>query len=528
MIAAIYSRKSKMTETGESIDNQIELCKKYATDYLDKNIEFKIYEDEGFSGGNTNRPQFQQLLKDAHDKKFNVLICYRLDRISRNVADFSTTLQLLQNNSIDFVSIKEQFDTSTPMGRAMVYISSVFAQLERETIAERIRDNMYLLARSGRYMGGQVPLGFTTERVEYYDEELNKKHMSKLVRNEDELMKVELLYKLYIEGRSLHYVQQYCLEHHLKGKNGGQLLQRSIDDILRNPVYVKSNDDVFQYFKDKGISTVGTPRGQGLVSYGKRTLTGKKYDTSRQVVAVSNHKGIISAEKWLEVQYLLDRNAAKSSKRSGTSKSALLGGLLKCAKCGGGMRITYNRANKKGERGYHYTCVLKCHSAKTRCDNPNVNGPNIERAIINSIKSATKEDILEAFMQKYNRPPLVEESDKKNLLLKQKDSKTKQIDNLLEQLSNASGTASDFIMKKVNLLSDEIEKLNAELKKIESEVIQVETETLNIEIIYQNISQFKSSFDMLPHDRKKQLLNKIIEKITWNGETFEIDIDYLI
>lgn len=528
MIAAIYSRKSKQTETGDSIENQIELCKKYAYDYLDKNMEFIIYEDEGYSGGNTNRPHFQQLLKDAKDKKFNVLICYRLDRISRNVADFSSTLELLQASNIDFVSIKEQFDTSTPMGRAMVYISSVFAQLERETIAERIRDNMYLLARTGRFMGGQTPLGFTTERIEYYDEEMNKKHMTKLLRHEEELKLVELLYRLYLEHGSLHHVQRYCLEHHLKGKNGGQLVQRSIDDILRNPLYVKSNNDVFEYFNSKGITTCGNPNGQGLISYGKRDAKNKKYDTSKQIVAVSNHKGIIPPNKWIEVQLMLDKNSMKTSKRSGTSKRALLGGLLKCAKCGSSMRITYNRVNKNGERGYHYTCVLKCHSAKSRCDSPNANGPNLERAIINSIKSATKEDIIEAFKKKHNRKPIVKIEDKETSILKEIDTKTKLMDNLLDQLANASGPAANFIMKKVNSLSDEIEKLNAELSKVKTADAQVKTDTINIELIYHNITELKTSFEMLPHQKKKQLLDKIIDTIIYNGETKEIDINYLI
>ena len=101
MKIAIYSRKSVFTGKGESIENQIELCKEYCNkNYLGEKIEYLIYEDEGFSGGNTNRPQFQQLLKNAKTKKFNALICYRLDRISRNVADFSTTLELLQANNI--------------------------------------------------------------------------------------------------------------------------------------------------------------------------------------------------------------------------------------------------------------------------------------------------------------------------------------------------------------------------------------------------------------------------------------------
>ena len=153
---AIYSRKSVFTGKGESIENQIEMCKDYYNRTHNNNeVEFLIYEDEGFSGGNINRPRFKELITDAKNKKFKALVCYRLDRISLNVAYFSSTLELLQDNDIEFISIKEQFDTSTPMGRAMIYIASVFAQLERETIAERVRDNMLQLARTARWLGGQ-------------------------------------------------------------------------------------------------------------------------------------------------------------------------------------------------------------------------------------------------------------------------------------------------------------------------------------------------------------------------------------
>ena len=151
MRIAIYSRKSVFTGKGDSIENQIQLCKEYVNLHYPGENSIEIYEDEGFSGGNINRPKFQELLKDAREKKFDCLICYRLDRISRNVSDFSTLIEELNDLKISFVSIKEQFDTSTPMGRAMMYISSVFAQLERETIAERVRDNMIELAKQGSW-----------------------------------------------------------------------------------------------------------------------------------------------------------------------------------------------------------------------------------------------------------------------------------------------------------------------------------------------------------------------------------------
>ena len=528
MRAAIYSRKSKLTETGDSIENQIELCKKYALTYLNTNMEFLIYEDEGFSGGNSNRPQFQQLLKDAKDKKFKALICYRLDRISRNVADFSSTLELLQENDIDFISIKEQFDTSTPMGRAMVYISSVFAQLERETIAERIRDNMYHLAKTGRYLGGQVPLGFTTERIKYFDEEMNEKCMSKLIRNEEELKLVKLLYSLYLELGSFHYVQKYCLEHHIKGKNGGQLVQRSIADILRNPVYVISNNEVFEYFNNKDISTVGNPNGNGMILYGKRNAKGKKYSTERQIVAVSNHKGIISAKDWLKVQFKMDKNKNKICKREGTSKTGLLSGLLKCAICGSGMRITYNRPRKDGTKKHYYTCSMKCHSGKTRCANQNADGNIIEEKIIFSIMNADKKDILNAFEKKYKTKPQVPKEDTKKYIEDEITNKTKIMDNLLNQLGNAAGPAADFIIKKVNNLGVEINSLKTELIKINNSNDEVKNENRNLEIALNTLDEFKKTFHSISHEGKKEYLNRLIEKVEYNGHTKEINIYYLV
>ena len=137
----IYSRKSKFTGKGESIENQIELCRQYIAMHFGEDAaeNVLVYEDEGFSGGNLERPQFKKMMKDSQKIAFAAIVVYRLDRISRNIGDFAKLIEDLGDRHIDFISIREQFDTSSPMGRAMMYIASVFSQLERETIAERIR-----------------------------------------------------------------------------------------------------------------------------------------------------------------------------------------------------------------------------------------------------------------------------------------------------------------------------------------------------------------------------------------------------
>lgn len=127
-VIALYSRKSKFTGKGESIGNQVELGKEYVRVHFGEAAVDKIvlYEDEGFSGGNLNRPAFKRMMDAARKRKFKAIIVYRLDRISRNVSDFSGLIEELARLDIAFISIKEQFDTSTPMGRAMMYIASVF------------------------------------------------------------------------------------------------------------------------------------------------------------------------------------------------------------------------------------------------------------------------------------------------------------------------------------------------------------------------------------------------------------------
>ena len=111
---AIYSRKSKYTGKGESIGNQVELCKNYLKTKYDTNVkDVLIYEDEGYTGANTKRPEFQKMLKDIKAKKIKTVICYRLDRISRNVLDFCNLKDELSDYNVSFISIREDFDTST-------------------------------------------------------------------------------------------------------------------------------------------------------------------------------------------------------------------------------------------------------------------------------------------------------------------------------------------------------------------------------------------------------------------------------
>lgn len=539
MKAAIYSRKSKFTGKGESIENQIQLCKEYAkTQLRDKNItDFLIYEDEGFSGGNTNRPEFQRLLEDAKAKKFDVLICYRLDRISRNVADFSTTLEVLQKYDIDFVSIREQFDTSSPMGRAMIYIASVFAQLERETIAERIRDNMLELAKNGRWLGGVTPLGYESKQISYIDAEMNERKMVKLKQVPKELEIVKLIYDKYLELKSLSKVETYMQQANIKTKRGAHFDKTKLKLILNNAVYVKANDDVMEYLKSQGITCCGIPDGEkGLLTYNKqksitttRGKTSRAYrDKSEWIAAVSSQAGIIDADDWIKVQQTLEANK-EAYPALGKTHNAMLTKVMKCAKCGSRMRVEHGHVSKKtGEKHYYYVCSLKKTSKGSRCDNKNGKVREIDPAVISQLKELhmNRKAIIDKLREKNKKLRETATSlNKEQILQSSIKEKEKQIDSLLDKLS-IDDDITDIIISKVKKIKSELNELKIELQNVNNAKTEINETELNLSFIEMLLNKC-SIIDTLDFEEQKQLIEALVERISWDGETHEISIDFL-
>lgn len=532
---AIYSRKSVFTGKGESIENQIEMCKDYYNRTHNNNeVEFLIYEDEGFSGGNINRPRFKELISDAKNKKFKALVCYRLDRISRNVADFSSTLELLQDNDIDFISIKEQFDTSTPMGRAMIYIASVFAQLERETIAERVRDNMLQLARTGRWLGGQEPFGFTSEKSIYLDENFTERSLMILSPLSDELQVIKLIYDKYLEVNSITQVVNWLQDNRYKGKNGGEWGTTQVQRILSSPIYVKSNEETNNYLKNLGCNVYGDPNGNGYLSYNKTRKMIFDRDITEWIYAISKHKGIIPADKWLKVQTILEKNKCKKVKRlgTGTSNTALLTGILKCAKCGSNMIVKQGHKSKKeaGKRYDYYVCSSKDNSKGKKCGNKNIRTDRLDNIVISQLSA-------------YNKDTL--SSDLYNLLIASKNNnisnnrleslrndisiKENQISTLIKQLSSAPNeSVSSYIMQEINALSNEVKNLKLKLDNANEDKLLYKQDIKNLELIIEMLEHFDRNFDITDDiSQKRLMLQTILQKVTWNGETLEANLSIL-
>ncbi|MCG8540457.1 MAG: recombinase family protein [Clostridia bacterium] len=525
MKAAIYSRKSKLTGKGESTQNQIELCKEYGIKHF-KIKEFIIYEDEGFSGGNVYRPEFQKMLHSAKRKEFDLIICYRLDRISRNILDFSNLIELIQSHNIGFISIREQFDTSTPMGRAMMYIASVFAQLERETAAERIRDNMLQLARTGRWLGGNTPTGFESKPIIYLDSNMKEKKLFKLAPILEELDLVKLIYKQYLNFQSLSKLETYCLHNNIKTKKNKDFHKHSLKNILTNPVYVKADTYAYNYFNINQAQIYNSKEEftgkNGIMAYNKNLVKKGKYVKPKNmcewIIAIGSHEGIIGGKTWVKVQEIINKNKSLAP-RYGTSNTALLSGFLRCGKCGSFMKVKYGQIKKDtNTRHYYYVCNTKEISKKKLCTNKNLIGEKTDTRVMEILMEKINSDFIED-LDKIKADLNIKDLEKRKIEQKIK-SNEKAIDNLLKQLShNEESLTSKYIFK-------EIEKLAKEKIDLESKLHGRNTgiDFLDLDLIKGRLIKLPQTFLLSTNEENRIILNSIIDKIEWDGEELNIEI----
>lgn len=401
--AAIYIRVS----TQEQVENySIEVQRERIQAFCKaKNWEvYDEYIDGGYSGANLDRPDMQRLLKDL--KKIDVVVVFKLDRLSRSQKD---TLELIEEhflkNNVDFVSITETLDTSTPFGKAMIGILSVFAQLERETIAERMRMGHVKRAENGlRGMGGDYdPAGYA--RID-----------GQLIIKKDEADHIKRAFDLYEQYHSITRVQET-----LKQEGYSVWRFRRYRDILVNHLYI------------------------GLVSF-----AGKHYE--------GQHEAIISKEQFDRVQRLIERHKGHNAHKA---KQSLLTGLIKCQKCGESF-ISYSTgaSNKNPRIYYYYMCKARRFPSEfeKKCTNKNWSRKKIEDIIITEIKNLTieKSHTLKK-EKKTNYDKLIKEIDKKmERLLDLFTTKTNTSRDLLEKQMEKYNLEKESLIKKQQLSENEL------------------------------------------------------------------------
>lgn len=537
LVYAIYSRKSKFTGKGESIENQIELCKNQLINkYNIKEENIKIYQDEGFTGYNTNRPQFQEMIKDIRNKKIKCVIVYRLDRISRNVTDFCNLKNEFIKYNTDFISVTENFDTSTPMGRAMLMISSVFAQLERDTIAERIRDNMYELAKTGRWLGGNTPLGYKSEKIEALSVDGKRKNLYKLDIVFEEAEIIKLIWNKMCELKSLSKLEAYLLQKGIKTRNGNNFTRFSLITILKNPVYVVADNKIKDFFKKMNVTIYETDIEKcnginGLLAYNKREeLMGKTKsykDITEWIIAVGKHQGIIPSKQFIKVWNLIENNKDKRC-RVPRQNTSILSGIIRCKHCGNYMRPRLrNTVTINNKRNFSYLCVLKEKSRKRLCKCKNINGIETDKIVIEKISELK----LPTNMLIKKIKLLINNKEKKS------DKRINELQTLNTILSKNKRKVESLIDKMAIIDRELIADITAQIKSIKSKDLEIEKRIIELSketekeidkdevtvLALNIINKYMGSFDSLNIVDKRLMIKSLVNTIESDGENIYIN-----
>ncbi len=489
---AIYGRQSVDKKDSISIESQIEFCKHETC-----GKSFEVYQDKGYSGKNTDRPDFQRLIQDIKNGRIEKVIVYKLDRISRSILDFANMMEIFQKYKVEFISCTEKFDTSNPMGRAILNICIVFAQLERETIQMRVTDAYISRSEKGFYMGGRVPYGFKKVPII-----INGINTSKYEIIPEEAEQIKLMYSLYAEpntsyGDIIEYFQKNNILCH------GKFWTRArIADHLKNPIYVKADLSVYEFYKSQGTLIYNSPEdfiGTNGCYFYKGEDTGRKQtDLKGQKLVLAPHEGIIDAETWLKCRIKCLKN--KQIQPGRKILNTWLAGLVKCGKCG--YALTFKKY--KSKRARYLLCSHKMNSKA--CEGAGtIYADNFEKLIHNYM--VDKLNHFENFSDNQSNNHYNPQITTINIEINNIE---QEIQKLLDKISCANDITMTYINMKIKELDDRKKQLEKELAKLSIDKID------NSQIL--KIADCLQKWENLSIEDKRQVASTLIEVIHATSE----------
>ncbi len=474
---AIYTRKS--TEVGleqdfNSLDAQREACLAYIQSQRHEGWKClpERYDDGGFTGGNMDRPALKRLLADIEAGRIDCVVAYKLDRLSRSLLDFARIIGIFEKRHVSFVSITQQFNSATSMGRLVLNVLLSFAQFEREIISERTRDKIAATRRKGKWSGGLPVLGYDVDP-----------QVLRLVVNPKEATRVRAIFDLYLEYQALLPVVRE-LERRgwrtkawvtRKGRKlGGQpFVKSNLHKLLTNATYA------------------------GKLRYKKELHNGE-------------HPAIVDPVKWQKVQELLQRHRHRGSTERNES-GAILKGLLYCRPCGCAMSPTYS---SKGSKRYrYYVCSQAQKRGWNHCPTQSIPAGQIERIVLAQISKVGQDSerlqkiLTEASQQRHVRLTALE-SDRRRL--------ERELKILTESLSptNASdeGNQSGF-----ETIQENIGHLQRRLAETQEQTLAFQRPALELEQVAQALMALEQRFDELPVIEQARLIRSMVERVDYDG-----------
>lgn len=482
-VVDLYIRVStdRQANEGDSLEEQEKELKKYC--------EFRgfqihaVYIERGKSGGNTNRPEYQNLLKDIEAKKINAVVVKKIDRLSRSLLDFEAFMKLCQEKDVEFISIKDSFDTTNALGKAMLRIALIFAQLEREQTSERLIDVFLHRASKGLYNGGTRPFGYTS---------VNKE----LVPYPKERECVELMFGKFIDLKSTTQVAKLLNETGYRNRSNKLWDKREIQKILQRPIYK------------------GTVQWQGNLYQGihQPIITEKRFEQAQNI--------------FKEQRYSSERN----------TNAAFLQKLVTCGFCQSPMTPSHS-LNRFKKKYFYYRCTSTQNSEKDRsaCQFKYVAFHLLDswvKEILLSLSSESQFIALENKVLKHNQAIDQEcQTIKSEINLLEhslqtlKNKKEKYLDSLI---------SAQFLSSERKIINDKIAELDLEEKQLKGkmykqqfELNQKSEEQIDLTNLKRGLIRFKIEHEILDFEAQKALYTSLIENIIYAPEKLIIKLKLL-
>lgn len=433
---AIYARQSLDKKDSLSIETQIELCK------LESTGDVKVYIDRGFSGKNTNRPQFTKMMEDIEKGLVDKVIVYKLDRLSRSLLDFAAMIDTFKRHDVAFLSTREKFDTATPIGNAMLSILMVFAQLERETIQLRVQDSYHARSQRGAY-DAAAPYGYQKAKAM-----VQGKHISTLEIEPESSAIVQAAFHAYaFTDESLGSLAKGLNHRGIPSPNGTEWDSGKLSRIMANPLYVKADADIYRFYESAGMKITNPIDDflgeRGCVTYGAWDRSRRKFSQwDKLTLSLGLHSGMIEPAVFLRCQQKLMHNVQLGNE--GKGKHTWLTGLMKCGYCGHAMRVVASgrcipRVSCSGKTNYG-----TCEEYE-------------KRWLVADLEAVVEAELFRAVRQKQTlKAKIQQEEDALEKRRKVQIAKVEQqIQNLLDGLAEAKGITVQYLNERINALEGE-------------------------------------------------------------------------
>lgn len=480
MQAYVYCRVSSEEQASDnhySLENQEKRAREYCNS---KDWRVSAIRKDIGSGKDTNRDGFQELVSAVTAKRVDVVLVYRLDRLSRNVRNIYDFLDLISKNQVALVSICESLDTTTAMGRAMLGVMAVFAQLTREMIAENVKDGILRRVQSGFYIGPKSgPLGYR------YDPSLNT-----LISVPEEARIVQQIFELFVERKwGVDKITRYIIETGTVTKSNANWHPALISRVLRNPVCI-----------------------------GKVRLKGQVYD--------SNHEPIIPPDTFQAAQEII---SSKSSLPGRVHQSQhLLSGLAICGVCGKKLIGHFGVAKKNGERYVFY--FHRPSKSPGGCNSFYRSAPKLERLVVSEIRKAAESGLLSTLAEEELGKELHTKitplrARKESIVLELAGLKDK-FNAWADRLDRGLIDEDQFSQQNSKLL--EVKKqLQSEMKQIESKLMDCDNADISLAAARESLSKFPNVWEHLEIEEQRELLRLLIEKLEVHKEHLIIKLVFL-